>query len=383
MSIQRKTVCWVLMFLLNSLFVSSVLAFNASVNSSYTYDSNVFKSKENKSSDFIMIVSPKLSTEFPYKNFKIGGAYSTDYGRYVERPTQDYLTQNLAFSFDSGSRSRFALKAGYAYKSAFDVRGESDSNPTSTETPDVWVSHSQDAALKYRNAERTSSYEISYGYTKKLFGLEESEIKNFDSLLLKFTNDYKLSGRSRAYYSIDRQTIKYMSSSDAQFDSSEMGYLVGVDWVSSGKTESLIEFGWKTKINEAGGDQVFSGLVTNIKLNWAHKSYSRYKLILSRSTKTSPSNNATNLVTNIFSLGWTHQFTRKLSTSLKWDNSYNQYNTGQSDLLSAISPSLMVNVTRWFSITPNFKWNMKKSSMPNLEYDSYVISVLFNLKYLR
>ena len=379
MRILNSTIYLILTFIFNMLLMFNVQAFNASVSSKYTYDNNVFKSRNNKKSDFIMTVSPKLKADLSYQTYVLNLDYSSDLGRYVEQSGEDYLRQKIGVSFYSDPRAEYAVMTSYHYASSFDARGLAGNN-TTTVLPDLWANNAVKAELKYKY-EDGNSLKFAFGLSKKRFDRFESRIKNTDSQNLIFSHEIKLSGKTNVLYSIERASIIYINVGGAQFDSLEMNYKGGLIWLFSGKTTSYVNLGWKTKENIAKSEQVYSGLIFDVGINWEHTKYSTYDVSFIRNTTTNPVSGSTNGVTNSANLAWQRYLNRKISLNFLINSTLSQFNTGESDFVFSIGSALSYQMARWFQVQANVITSSKKSSVVDAEYDSYLASLQFQLSY--
>ncbi len=381
MNIQYTIIGVIGTLMLNLLVVSSAMAFKASVNSSYSYNNNVFRTKDNQESSNLMIVSPKISTQLKYKSYALAASYGLAHGRNIELPSEDYLNQTLGLIFMSNAQTKYSGTVGYSYKSSFDVRGETSGEKVSV--PDIWVSNNVNSSLQYRTDDRRSTYRLSLIRTEKLYSVLESKIKDTTSLSLDVRSVVKLTGRSSVNYSLTGASNRFLSENAIQFDSLDMTYRLGFSWKYSGKLDTTANVGWKTRRIEASGNQVFSGAVIGISILWAMKSYSKTTLIINRDIRASPKISASNSIINSINLKWVHTFTKKTSTSLGLITTLTQANTGQTDTLITYNAAVNYRVSRRFILGPNIKWNTFKSTNSKQEYNNYLAAFQLTWAYSR
>ncbi|HFE37675.1 MAG TPA: hypothetical protein ENK06_04530, partial [Gammaproteobacteria bacterium] len=188
---------------------------------------------------------------------------------------------------------------------------------------------------------------------------------------------------SSANYSISLSNINYVAPNSSLFDSLDAMYLLGFDWIYSGKVNTAAGFGIQTRRMTSGGKQKFNSWIANIQIKWAHKSYSVYTLMMSRSARANPAIGAVNSTSTTYNLSWAHRFTRKVATNIALNMNLIRTDNDRSDLLSTITTSVDYQAAPWLSIAPRIDWRALKSTDVTQEYDNYIASIQFTLNYSR
>jgi len=372
-----------LLFMLGLSVTSTAMAFNAMVMTSYAYDNNVYRTKDNKASDLIVSISPEIASDIFYKDMLLNFKYLVNYGRHVSNESQDYLIQSFDTSFITNSKKKYEMTLNYGYKTTVDISGEVGIKSQDLSAPDLWANNSAGVSFKYNDFSRNNSYMFTFEGQKKRFELESSKVRDVDSFSLTSKNSFKLSGKTNILLIISRGEDEFLNLDESRFNNVAMKYMTGIGWRSSGKIFSNANFGWKSKTNTNTGEKIFAGVILNLSIDWKNKSFSKYHLLIDRSTGTSPIDGATDVIRNTVSVKWKRKISHKLSTDLKTSISLNQLNTGETITLFTFSPSVSYSAAQWVTIRPDFIWNSVKSTVPNSGYGRYVASVTFEFKYAR
>lgn len=419
MNIQNTTKFLIRIIVLNFLISSTALAFKAKVNASYSYDNNVYRVQDKKPSN-IMNISPELADTINYSRYSLSALYKLNAARYIELSREDYNNHDFSLKFSSDSRSRYSIKSGYSYTSSLDPRGKVGNKTVSNDESDRWVRHSFDSTAAYFPDKKKRLYKFGVLLNTKRYSLIDSKVKDVNNTSFRLIYEYKLTGKSAINYLVSYSRVVFPSSEVTNFDSTDMSYLIGGTWATTGKLTTKSSLGYKTRKLLSGDDQKYSNFIADLEVTWLKKSFSRYSLRILRESQSRPDLESNNSLSNAVIFKWSHVFTRKFSTNLGANLNFTNYGSGQSDTKSGLSfafsykkshrimigPSFYVarfistkseekstnysvaikaeyNATRWLDISPRIEWKTFTSTELGQEYDNYVAKIIFTFMYSR
>ncbi|MBE9490387.1 MAG: outer membrane beta-barrel protein [Bacteroidetes bacterium] len=347
----------------------------AQATTSFKYDSNVFRTRNNTNSDSIMEVSPVLGFNIFPLGSDLSMKYVGAYGRYVTYQVEDYLHHNLDVNFSSNSDLNWVIDALGNYERSQDSRGNTWANLTLNDSPNFWTLQSATVLVSHSKSDAIASWE---GSIKRGYLRYEKVSQSFNDLTkttYKLKNDYKLSGKTSTYLSISWSDILFPNSNNVtKSDNTETRYVFGAEWKSSGKTVSYAEFGWMVKSYKQNEELNYSDVYINAELNWSRKSYSKIVFSLLRDTNDRIFGNSVSHVKNDAGITWVHQFTRRWHSSLMFKARLDQFNNNETDYYYTISPKMTFIVTRWLSVNTQFSWNNKNSTITNNQYSQFYLN---------
>ena len=348
-------------------------------------DSNVFESATNVLSSQLWKLTPSLLMRFEPARSRLEFLYDGDYGWYERFSNDDYTDHAL----EAGAYLLLGELSGLdliaSYEDEHEDRGTGltqgfdPESGTFPEDPDRYsmeqllarytygVSHTRAFVtlegsvknLTYKNNRaRTQQFDREEPYGQATFGLR---VRSTTSLQLR----------------VRAQDIKYDHPRASGFspDSRENRYLLGVVWEATAKTGGSVLVGWVEKKFDDPARPNFSGPNWEVAVRWSPRTYAHFDVSTERYTEEPIDLLGDVTDTEIYSLGWTHEWNNRLASRLtlsREDRTYRLVTGDRKDESPQYSLALMYTMRPWLRWEAGFDINARDSNVAAENYDQTI-----------
>lgn len=340
------------------------------------HDDNLTSQAGGEIQTFITVVQPHLTYELKNNKNRFTADYLFEAGTHYSSHTDDYIDQTVSGGYEYTPTSKITTGIDYEYYIGHDPRGTGAAEGTGAVQQgfDRYRHHKIDANASYGAESAKGRFEIDLGH------IEKDYFNNRATTAVRDREDHY--GSARLFYRVMPKTrlllegrvteYKYErdAAGTASLDSTTSRGLVGVTWDTTFKTTGTAQIGYIEKNFDADSRKDGGDLTWEVGVEWKPKTYATFTLNTSRDfTETNGAGNFTS--TDKISVGYTHNWSERISTQLSLDyseDSFDQDTTGRSDDKLNIGASVDYEMRRWLKLGAGYTYDERDSTINSFDY---------------
>lgn len=351
------------------------------VASSYTYDSNVFRSSSNAEASQYYQIQPSASASFNISKLIFQGSYGGRFAFYKDYPennTED-LSGTGSVSWKSTGRVKFGVDMGYSNAAL-----PRESIFTSVSKSDQ-LENSEQANLSVSSAfpviNNKYDLQLLAGISDQNFNGADAESKNKYQGQTSAELSYRYSGKTSMVYGYKTNINSLKSEFYRSFGFTSHGLYMGMNWLTSGKTSSHANIGYEFLSFSGPETSSYGGLTIDLSATWERKSYSKVNLSISRSSKDSIFYGTGFVVVNQFILGLSHSLTSRWSAGTGLEFYAYQSHSEYRHIGGSLGLSTRYSM-RWLSVGFNTGYQHRYSLVgDDSHFTGYTMTVELRIAY--
>jgi hypothetical protein len=346
---------------------TSPVYFTPAIGAGVGHDDNVLMTPTNQRSSPIYTLSPSfvLDARSAQTVFQLG--YRGSFGWYKDSRQDDYANHALAGQFDVSFDRRNFLRLGADYIRASEPRGSTD-RPLSSE-PDEYRLTTPNFIYAFGARGARGRVEI-YG------DIQDKRYLNNRAFTASGDRENRTLGGA-VYFRVAPATYAVAEARGTQIrydiaspnDGDERRYFAGLSWEVSAATTGTVKFGRLERDFVSPNVNDYSTTAWEATVTWAPRTYSKFDLTTLRTT-----NEATGLgnfiVSDIYSLAWTHDWSSVWSTGVDLrylKDKYQGFN--RKDDTIAMGLKVGYRFRRWLTFGAEYNYIERDSNIDASDYD--------------
>ncbi len=353
---------------------------------------NIGPNNQGKKSSMLTQVKLGLQLELNYGLNRYALQYGFRSWTWHSSPNDDYLDQFVGTKehIEFTDRNKVDFIANYI--DSHNLRGTYFTAPglPGSQLNQLATFYEYNAELKYRYgaASAQGNLELITGFSDLNYNpIQGADLTTYNKTRIYLIPGfyYKIMPKTQLLAQVEATWYKYHESSSAAiYDFNLQRYLIGAKWEATAETTGILRLGYMTQQFNSGANGT-SGFTGDIGMEWSPLSYSRFNISASRNINPTSGYGTAN-ITNQVSVGWTHDWSSRLSTHLRvgYTNIDNQHvNTttvNSSNIYSNyINAKVGVEyaVRNWLSVGLNYSYNNLSSSYNVQNYDQNIVMLYF------
>ena len=366
-------------------YVRGAFTIESSLGIEVLNDSNIFESATDVQSTPIWKLEPKLLMRFEPARSRLELGYVGDYAWYEKSSNDDYTDHDLEAGayLLLGERSGLDLVA--SYEDAHENRGTGLTEgfpPASAafpQDPDRYTTEQFLGRYMY-GISRTRTYLTLEGSTEALtYKNNRPRTRQFDldQTYGQATFGHRVRPNTSLELRIRVRDIKYdyPRPSGLGLDSRENRYLIGVVWEATAKTTGSVLIGHADKKFDDPARPDFSGPNWEVAIRWSPRTYSHFDLSTERYTEEPIDLLADVTDTEIYSLGWSHEWNSRLESKIaasKLNETFRYVTGDRRDKSLRYSAALIYWMRPWLRWEAGVDINARDSNFAPYNYDQTV-----------
>lgn len=359
-------------------------------------DDNVLRSANNEISSFLTVVSPGIKIETGDSVRRFVFSYEGEIGRYSkdEANGSDFDDHLLAASVDLNPTDRLRIKGGAGYARGHDNRGEgAQQGQFIAAEVDEYRRTNADVTVAYGAPGARGLLEFSAGTTDLAYrnNRQYTRFRDRSDTYVGLLGGWRVGGRTSAIGSVTSTDISFDETPALRpsRDSTELEYMVGVNYDATGKTSGRALVGRIEKDFDDPRVADFSGIGWTVGAQFRPRTYSVFDLTTSRRTDESDSlinvlDGSSFALTRDVTLAWTHSWTDRFQTALDIGIGTSDYRavaddglTLRKDDFTAVGASASYNFRDWLRVGAGLKSYQRDSTDAQFEFDQNVFLLSF------
>lgn len=342
-----------------------------SVGLTFGFDDNVLLTSSNEVDSMVTRLSPGVRLEHQAGSTSVSVSYEIDAGWYADSSTDNYIDHDLRANLvqQINDRTKFDLSA--QYKKDHDRRGSGSRQGDLAFLdldPDEYSDIGVDGAITFGGIGSKGSVELAGGVLNREYDNNRSYTKDFDRDTNFFggTFFWQIQPKTSLLVEVKNTQIDYVENNGR--DSDETRYQVGAKWDATAKTSGTFKIGRLEKDFDDPSASDFSGTSWELGMAFKPKSYSTINLATARET-----NESTGFGNFILSrdirLGWTHDWSSRLSTSLDAAQINDEHRGDiRDDDTSDFGVSANYEFRRWLTVGAGYHHSSRDSNVNEYDY---------------
>jgi hypothetical protein len=338
------------------------------VGAAFGHDDNLFQAPVNEQSSWLLQLTPGATIEGGDSNRVFKLLYSGDVVHYTSSSNDDYQDHAFLGTFDMRVTREAAFQIGYDYFKGHDARGSTDR--ASQARPDKFNRYGANLLFSYGRRDAKGRVEATYSDFRTRYQNNASTTAVSD----RDTQEYGVIG----YFQVMPKTQLVAEYRKSELDytqnrlqsSQEERYYAGVTWDATALTSGTIKVGRLKKEFDASPVNDYSDTGWEAIVRWAPRTYSRFQLSTSRTSKES-TGEGTFIVSDSTGLAWSHSWTTYLDTtaSLIVERNKYQQTSARSDDVTMIGLKAGYKFRHWLTLGAEYRFMDRDSNQPANEFE--------------
>jgi hypothetical protein len=347
------------------------------------HDDNIFSQANEEKSSAIMTVAPSV-------NFLLDDGinqYNFDMeiksGTYFSSSDDNFLDGSLGFNshIEPSSKNRFDFELVANWVTEPRGTGITEGLNESITEPLSYTDQVIAATYEYGALSTAGRIAFDVKYYNKGYNNFESttQFRDFDSIKLGATFYYNTQASTDLFIEVNRDAIEYdhVETDSVSRSSDDYRALAGIKWEATALTTGNIKLGYQKKDFEADTRENFSGLSWEAGVQWQPLSYSTIAFDTSRAAR-DPNTVGNYLNETVYSLGWLHNWSEKLSSRVSASFINEDYSgVARTDDMTTYSASINYAFARWMDVSVFADLTSKDSTSENILFDKNIIGINF------
>ena len=340
---------------------------------SYGYDDNILFTNDDlliESSNF-SVISPGIRLETEGEKASLLLQYDYNKTLFSSNSNNNFeMHHGLAsLGYQKSSKTRFEISAEvYDGSDRRGTRNQQGDLLRLNLDPDEWNSFGLVGKWHYGGIGAKGSVDLALGFVDKNY--ENNRLFTFtrdrETRFFEATYGHRVSPKTQLLAQARLTRINYDS---ANLDNDERRLMVGGEWEATGKTTARALVGYLTKSFRDGQSQGFTGLAAEVGLLYKVRSYSVVDITLNRETDET-NGNGDFVLRNSLDIGWTHNWKKRLTTTLNAGRSDEDYrNNFRDDNFNHYGVSANYQFNEWLISGVSYRHMNRDSSFEEFGYD--------------
>jgi len=348
------------------------------------YDDNIHREENNEDSDWYTRINPKLNWVSKFGKHRLDVNAEIDYWRYQKHNNEDSFDRFLLGELNLDISPTLDVNLAAGYSRAHVIRGQ-DPN-AATVKPNRWESWGASGEAIY--GRRTNKMQVALLLDHQEIWFLNNGLggRNHDQNMIKGSVFYNLGPKTQLVADVIRTEFDYdhayapiVPAGDAELDSTDMAYLVGINWEATARTSGEFRIGRSEKDMDDSRLTDFSGLTTKLNMKWKPKSYSIVDVLLERSTQETKQSSTSHVVKNQLTVDWEHDLSKLLTLELGGTLENDKWSEIREDDLFDLRLGLKYSLYRWMDVTVGYAFQTRDSNIIGLDYDSNTLSLMVEI----
>ena len=344
-----------------------------------SYSDNIFQRNALQKDSLITQIHAggQLSLERKLDRYLL--TYLLQSSQYHNSPQDDYIDHYVGINTHTEFTSRHRLNMDAKYLSSHYMRGyflgrDILGSSFQGSEPDQYQVYGGGLTYQYGQQKAKGNLELKLGVDDFTFDNNRERTVQQDRTVINVTPGFflRIMPNTRLLAQIEDIWLNHKDAASTQFDYLKQRFLTGVTWDYSAKTQGMARIGYLRQDYEDPHIQDYDGITWDVNARWLPLTYSRLNLSISRDVN--PSVSGYNLrESDRFSLGWTHDWTTRLSTKLNGAyESANNSSTQRKDDYLSFGLDLHYGFRRWLGMGVSYNFRQLQSSDRQFNFDQNV-----------
>ncbi len=354
------------------------------IESSLSFNDNIYQTPDNNVDSFITILKPSLSLMAERRT----SAYRLDYGLesaiYSANSNDNYIDQRFKASFHGEVLEKGVIDFEFSFNKEHEDRGSifAQRNPLEFAAPFEYENLNYQARYQYgRNSAKASLSSTLRFQSKEYINFEDINAqRDFDRLSHLLNFNYQLGKVSAltADWSLSDTDYKMVPSDKVSRSNFDSHILLGVNWSGLSKTSGKVLAGYQVKNFDSDDRKGFSGAAVDMSMFWMPRSYSRFKVALNLAAKES------NFIGDYIdhqqsSVSWQHNWRSDLKSEIAYQEKRQEYvGSLRKDDRKRFSFMVNYDFLRWLTVNSSINYLDNHSTISEIIFDK----TLFNFKFV-
>ncbi|VAW85184.1 hypothetical protein MNBD_GAMMA17-1780 [hydrothermal vent metagenome] len=340
------------------------------------YEDNVRRTPEqNKQSDSILVVTPKLPLLWDFGNHKLDLAYNGDYAQYSDQEALNYndhyLNSNLLL--DHSSRLNTEYELGYIRE--HDIPDDNNVIANLTAEPNQWKENYAKVSLSYGNSSSQGQIITRFEHKKRSYKNNNLRFLDANRTGLSGTFYYRIAPNTRIPFKLGITRYGYQNTIPATDPSSnEYSYLTGLTWDATAQSTGTLQLGLLEKKYDNSQFEDTSIFIIRLDNVWKPNTYTKVVFGAIRDTQESLQAFSRAYIQNRLHTEVSHMVTPRTALLLGI-----RYTIAKTDDLAAINDD-RVNIRleakhslrRWLNIGAAYKYVERDSNLNSLDFKTNI-----------
>lgn len=345
------------------------------INLSMTATDNLFNTKNREKSTGIVVINPGLRLVGGKPILKFVMDLDIAVGKYNRSSDDNYTDGTLSGGviYQPTSRAKFDINAATTH--GHDARGTGRTEGgAGNAKPDEYNQKTLAGVFTYGVAGAKGNLALSADYLDKKYTNNRPGTlgQDHDETGLGAVFRWQVMPKTKLLLEVRHRDFDYdyTSAGTNTLDSDEQRYFVGVEWQATYKTKGSARIGRLKKDFDSSARKDVSDGAWEAAVEWKPRSYSTVDLSTGRTTAESTGTGDVTL-TDYYRASWTHAWVKRLSTTLSYSYSEDDYpgSAGREDETESYKAEAMYKMRHWLDLSAGFEHIAKDSSDSSLDYD--------------
>lgn len=355
--------------------LSQEQGFTPSVEINLLQDSNIYRTAD-EIDDTIASVAPKFAYNQLYGKQAVGVLYKGEYTNFSDSNNLNYANHDIAVK--ALLDHSYSLSSEFAVNYQDKIEQPGTNNAVTSQLGEFTQRSTKGVSAKVFYGAKQSKGQIvaSYVQRKLRYKNNNQEFRDYDNDKLIGTFFYRVAPKTRILLEASAANLDYDSNLNFDYSSKQKSYLAGVEWNATAITSSVFKIGYQDVDYANSLISDLSGLSYFLDMFWKPNTYTLFKVGASRAARESAEQSVGGYLSNEFSLGVEHEFTRRTQLSVGYQYIEYDFNYSQSrkDELQDISVTLKYQSKHWLQLQVGFDLIERESSSQLYDFDARVIN---------
>jgi len=343
------------------------------------YEDNIFLEATNKDSDFITTVTPGISLDLPFGDYRASLAYVLNAVKFAEHPRQDSYNHGV-IAFLGLNFTKFKFTAENNFQDTKEIADTELSRRIHRSRNDVRANAGTDLPrinldLGFRNI---------FDDYKETAWQHEDKYENI--FLLK--GSYRMLPKTSLFLEYNLGGVRYYTSHNPNADYHQ-GF-IGIEGKLTARSISVVKVGYQARDYKRSGVADFYGLVTTVSIAEKFTARDIAKLAFLRSAVESTYSVNNYYVANRFITEYSHNFTDRFSGSLSGAYQLNKYpkettegseTKRRKDNLWSAGILLNYKFRKWVSLELGYRYDGRESNFGVFDFGDNISTLNITVEF--
>ncbi|MBF7074886.1 outer membrane beta-barrel protein [Glaciecola sp. MH2013] len=364
-----------------------------SVDVGFRYDDNVIRSSQDEISSWSQIISPQVVMLTNFGSSQVNFGYRLRNERFYSSPADNYTDHFLSAGVDYELNARHRMDIAVDYTDGHEDRGTGFSigRGELLTTPDKFKQAELDLLYSYGAFNADGRLEVNFNITNRDYDLTLPSYRARDRVFTGIGGAfyYRVGATTDLVIDIIYTDVDYnfALNSESPLDSTQVSYLIGLDWEATAQTSGYAKVGYQEKDFESELRDDFDGVDWEAGVIWEPVEYSSVELTTGAST------NETNGEGDFIrgrdhQVEWRHEWLERLRTRVSYTWGNDRYEgrlvnnlAVRDDDLARFRASAYYQFRRWINVELSYIRDERDSNRDIISYDrnQLFFNMLFTL----
>jgi polysaccharide biosynthesis protein VpsM len=349
-----------------SLMLSEGIKLTPQVSLGLGHNDNVTGVSAGAISSTVWSLQPRLVAETERGGQRYSLLYAGNFTRYQSSSADNFNSHTLEAAGDHvlGVRSRMGWATNVVYNT--------DPRDSTSPTADDWRGLGARGVYRYGAEGAQGNLEAEYAYFNKRYDQASAADGDLDSHLVAGRFFWRVMPKTHVVVEARLTDTNYRLGNAN--DNLDTRLLAGLTWQATAKTTGSVKVGHQKRNFQGKAD--FSGLTYEGSVQWSPVAHSTVTLSANRSAQDSTDAGVSFQKTNGVSLGWSHQWSSRVSTQANLsDNGRTDVGTGRQDNTLGVGFGVNYQIGRQYVLGFNLNHTDNKSSLSGSAYKRNTVLV--------